>query len=99
MQTGWDRVAVEVIREYSANEFIGKLYAYTSLNQWLPMEPSKLKDQVWFSWYQRFPPAIREKAQPFYFDMEGSGRWAILHCRNESDESGPYVAIALRYVQ
>jgi hypothetical protein len=54
----------------------------------------------------RSPTVIREVAQ-FLFDrrarelptrpFKGSGRWAVLHFRNESDETGPYVAVALRY--
>jgi hypothetical protein len=31
---------------------------------------------------------MREKSKEYYFDMEGSGHWAVLHFRNESDESG-----------
>jgi len=30
--------------------------------------------------------------------MEGSGYWEVVNFRNESDETGPYVAVALKYV-
>jgi hypothetical protein len=32
-----------------------------------------------------------------FFEMEGSGRWEVEHFREESDETGPYVAVALKY--
>jgi hypothetical protein len=46
-------------------------------------------------WYKRF---LRDR-RGLYFDMQGSGRWEVLHFRNESDESGPYVAVAARFSQ
>lgn len=93
----WDKIAIEIIREYSANELIGKLYYQGGMNQWTPIEPSQLADIDWYKWYKRISAPLREQAKSFYFDMEGSGRWAVLHFRNESDESGPYVAVALRF--
>ena len=92
-----DRVAVEVIRDYGANELVGKIYTKGTANQWIPLDPSKEGEVEWFSWYKKFPPGVRNNAKMYYFDMEGSGRWAVLHFRNESDESGTYVAVALRY--
>jgi hypothetical protein len=97
--TAWDKLALEVIREYGANEFIGKAYFMGAFNAWTPVEPSSVGNLEWFIWYKRLSPAMREHAKGYYFDMEGSGHWAVLHFRNESDESGPYLAIALRYVQ
>ena len=93
-----DEIAVEVIaREYGANELIGKLYFKGSFNQWIALEPSKVENLEWFQWYKRLPSKMREAAKEYYFDMTGSGHWAVLHFRIESDETGPYVAVALRY--
>src|SRR5215468_5787039 len=40
---------------------------------------------------------LAKKAPQFIvFDMQGSGPWEVLHFRIESNESGPYVAVALR---
>jgi len=96
--TSWDKLALEVIREYGANEFIGKAYFTGAFNTWTPVEPSSVTNLEWFKWYKKLPPPVREAAKIYYFDMEGSGHWAVLHFRNESDEAGPYLAIALRYV-
>jgi hypothetical protein len=78
---GSENLAVEILREFSANEFVGKLYYKSSLGDWTPLDPSKLSQYSSYSW----------------FEMEGSGRWEVLHFRAESDEGGPYVAVALRY--
>jgi hypothetical protein len=48
-------------------------------------------------WYKKLGPAMRTSPTLYYFDMEGSGHWTVLHFRTESDETGIYVAVALRY--
>lgn len=78
--------AVEIIREYGANELVGKLYRRGSSGDYLPVDPGALENRT-----RRFP---RDSQQ---FQMAGSGSWKVLHLRMESDEAGPYVAIALRY--
>jgi hypothetical protein len=80
--------AVEILREYSANEFIGKLYE-KSLNTWVPVQPFRLP---LYDWYAK---STKSKAKLFFF-MEGSGRWEVQHFREESDEMGLYVAVALK---
>jgi len=65
-----DRVAVEVIREYGANELVGKIYTKGTANQWIPLDPSKEGEVEWFSWYKKFPPGVRNNAKMYYFDME-----------------------------
>jgi hypothetical protein len=92
-----DRIAVEIIREYGPNELIGKVYTQVFGPQWVPLDPARMSEFDWIEWYQRLPPTTREAGKLYYFDMEGSGRWAVLHFRNESDEFGVYVAVALRY--
>jgi hypothetical protein len=81
--------AVEIVREYGANELIGKLYRKGNSGDWVPVDSSTLKGP---GWRERFP-----KGSPAKFEMAGSGAWKVLHLRIESDETGPYVAIALRY--
>ncbi len=95
--TAWDQVAIEILREYGANELIGKLYSKGAFNNWVPIEPSQAADIDWFKWAKRLGPTGRNNPNIFHFDMEGSGRWSVLHFRNESDETGPYVAVALKY--
>ena len=93
-----DRVAVEVLREFSATEFVGKLYLLSgSPVTWTPADMHTVQEQDWYSWYLRIPKQFREKGSGFYFDVEGSGPWKVLYLRGESDDAGPYVAIALQY--
>jgi len=82
--------AVEIIREYSANEFVGKLHRKGNSGQWMPVDPGTLESP---EWQQRFSGTSPGK---WKFEMAGSGVWKVLHLRIESDETGPYVAIALR---
>jgi len=83
--------AVEIIREYSANELIGKLYRKSNSGQWIPVDPGTLESPEWKQRSSGSSPA------KWKFEMAGSGVWKVLHLRIESDEMGPYVAIALRY--
>ena len=83
--------AVEIIREYSANELVGKLHRKGYSGQWIPVDPGTLESPAW---QQRFSGTFPGE---WKFEMAGSGVWKILHLRIESDETGPYVAIALRY--
>jgi hypothetical protein len=81
--------AVEIVREYGANELIGKLYRKGHSGDCVPVDSSTLEGP---GWRQRFPKGSSTK-----FEMAGSGAWKVLHLRIESDQTGPYVAIALRY--
>jgi hypothetical protein len=91
MSRGEPEFAVEVIREYSANELIGKLYRKSNSGQWMPVDPGTLESP---EWKESFPGCL---PGGWKFEMAGSGVWKVLHLRIESDETGPYVAIALRY--
>ncbi|HEV2424924.1 MAG TPA: hypothetical protein VGZ29_08860 [Terriglobia bacterium] len=86
---GYVEFAVEIIREYSANEFVGKLYRKLSTGDWVPVDGGRL---VGYSWYKQF-----QEKRKLQFEMQGSGPWRVLHFRLESDETGPYVAVALQY--
>jgi hypothetical protein len=86
-------VAIEILREYSATEFIGKLYARTPNFTWAVMDTTGLDNQEWYRWTKG--PLGRH--MPLKFIMEGGDTWKVLHFRFESDETGPYVAIALKH--
>jgi len=79
--------AIEILREFSTAEFVGKLFARVG-DSWRPSTKYGLANYEWYGDYQ--------KGERLYFDMEGSGRWQV-HFREESDDSGPYVAAALKF--
>ena len=83
--------AIEIVHEPSANQLVGKLYQRNLVINWVPVNAGKLET---YPWYKQF----QEKRQ-LQFDMDGSGAWDVLHFRVESDETGPYVAVALQYAQ
>jgi hypothetical protein len=87
---GHQPFAIQILREYSANEFIGKLYMRGSGGNWVPAARYTLSSLKWYQNYQRNPRHLG-------FEMEGSGRWTVQHFREESDETGPYLAVALKY--
>jgi len=88
---GTPEIAIEIVQEYSANQFVGKIYRKNTSGNWVPMDAGSLATH---SWYQQF-----QEQRQLQFDMEGSGSWDVLHFRVESDDTGPYVAVALQYAQ
>lgn len=88
---GGAEFAIEIVHEPSANQLVGKLHRRLTSSQWLPLSAGKLET---YPWYQLF-----QEGRHLQFDMEGSGSWEVLHFRLESDETGPYVAVALQYAQ
>jgi hypothetical protein len=94
---GAEDIAIEVLREYSSAEFLGKLYARAQFfgsppfGDWSPIGPAKVPSFDWYKWFL-------DKQQHLYFAMEGSGYWEVVNFRNESDENGPYVAVGLKYL-
>src|SRR5580704_11802159 len=64
--------AIEILREYSVNEFIGKLYVKTPIGNWQPASLPGVSGHKWYMNYAKLPRLL-------YFDMEGSGRWAVEH--------------------
>src|SRR5271154_2325004 len=81
-------VAVEILREFSATELVGKVYARTrGGGSWAPSSQAGIRE---YSWYQDFPRL------GLILETEGSEPWKVLYFRQESDESGPYVAVGLR---
>jgi hypothetical protein len=82
-------VAIEILREFSATELVGKVYTKGVSGMWLPIDPNALSEYDWYKHFVAKDAALR-------FDMKPSGRWNVLNFRVESDESGPYVAVALK---
>ncbi len=82
-------IALEILREFSASEFVGKLYTKPYFGNWTVSQLAEIKQADWYA-------AFESSKQHCMFIMQGSGTWEVLHFRAESDESGPYVAVALR---
>jgi hypothetical protein len=87
--------AVEILREFSTTEFVGKLFVKVG-NSWLPATQGTLVNQKWYQIYQKLP-ATAPVSKVLFFEMEGSGIWQVQHLRDESDDSGPYIAVALKF--
>jgi hypothetical protein len=101
---GTQPFAIEILREFSSTEFIGKLF-YRAGGEWFPANRSMLHNSNWFTDYQKSLKKIHrglnteEEFQPtkaLFFAMEGSGIWHVQNIRDESDDSGPYIAVALK---
>lgn len=82
-------VAVEILREFGVSEFVGKVYMKEA-GRWTIARFVQVQQVSWYIAFEKMPPQL------FVFDMQGSAPWQVLHFRAESDESGSYVAIALR---
>jgi hypothetical protein len=86
--------ALEILREFSSTEFVGKIYVRVN-DSWVPATQTLLFNYHWYTLYQKEPSHVA--AKKLYFSMEGSGIWQVENLRDESDESGPYVAVALKF--
>lgn len=85
-------IALEVLREFGASDLIGKIYVRTfGATPWVPAQWDLVQSTTWYQDY------LRLHGQHFFFDMAGSGTWQVVHFRTETDETGPYVAVALQY--
>jgi hypothetical protein len=89
---GYERVAVEILREFSSTEFVGRLY--TNVGTWIPATWTSLNQYNWYQHYERAKGG--PMAEMIQFAMEGSAIWKVEFLRDESDEFGPYVAIGLK---
>ncbi len=85
------KYAIEIVREHSATEFVGKLYERGPWGKWEPADPGILSKP---DWQERL-----SERHDLKFKMQGSGLWKVLYFRTESDETGPYIAIAFRYAE
>ncbi len=81
-------IAIEILREFSATELVGKVYVKGSGGTWMPAsQPGVLN----FDWYKNF-----SNKKKLYLVMQGSEPWQVLYFRPESDDTGPYVAVGLK---
>jgi hypothetical protein len=85
---GQPGIAIEILREFSSTELVGKVFAKTRGGDWAPVSPPGLR---LFNWHQEF---TKNKPLGFWIDM--SNPWEVLYFRTESDDTGPYVAVGLR---
>jgi hypothetical protein len=88
---GGQPFAIEILREFSTTELIGKLYLRAG-GSWAIATRDALTNFEWYKLYRmKVPPRF------IFFAMEGSGIWHVQNIRDESDDSGPYVAVALKF--
>jgi len=86
---GYSRYAVEILREFSPTEFVGKVYVIVPTTlQWVLLRPEDASRALWYEVAIKAPKMVK-------FKMQGSGQWSVQNVRTESDDQGPYVALAL----
>jgi len=83
-------IGIEVLREFGPLELRGKIYSW-QIGGWAPMQPSVAQSQVWYAVFKANPKML-------VFEMQSSGAWEILYFRQESDVSGAYMSVALKYL-
>ena len=88
---GGQPFAIEILREFSTTELIGKLYLRAG-GSWVPATRDALMN---FEWYRM--KVMKVPLRFLSFAMEGSGIWHVQNIRDESDDSGPYIAVALKF--
>ncbi len=87
--------AIEILREFSPLDLIGKVYVLTQSRNYQPVSPMGVRDYTWYKDYQKASfGGVKEK---FYFKVKDGDQWQVLWMRQESDDSGPYMAVALRH--
>src|SRR5260370_17270170 len=85
--------AIEILREFSPNELIGKIYVLTQDRNYLPVTPYGVGN---YTWYKEYKDAAAKK-ETIRFAAKGGDSWQVLWMRQESDDSGPYIAAALKH--
>ena len=87
--------AIEILREPSVLELIGKVYVLTASRNYQPVTPLGVRNYTWFKDFQI--SSIGRVRPKFYFRVKDGDRWQVLWIRQESDDSGGYIAVALRH--
>ena len=90
-------VAIEVLREFSATELVGKIYVLVPGRSWQVAFPTESREYDWLRKYETSRRAKGGAADVLYFETREGDFWEVLYLRQESDESGPYLAAALRH--
>lgn len=85
--------AVEILREPSILELVGKIYALTSGRNYQPVTSLGVRN---YMWYQRYQHATAN-GEKFYFKVKDGDLWLVAWMRLESDETGSYIAVALKH--
>jgi hypothetical protein len=85
--------AIEILREPSVLELIGKVYVLTTNRNYQPVTPFGVSS---FSWFTDFQQASK-RGEAFYFEAEQGDKWQVKWMRQESDEVGPYIAVGLKH--
>ncbi len=88
---GTATIAIEILREFSASELVGKVYVKGRAGNWGPVSQDGVRD---YEWYSEFG-----NGKNVEFRMDGSHPWKVLNFRVESDDSGPYVAVGLKLAE
>src|SRR5271170_5906017 len=86
-------VAIEILREPSVLELIGKVYALTSSRNYHPVTPLGVRN---FDWYREYESGSANK-EGFYFKAKQGDLWRVPWMRQESDDAGAYIAVALKH--
>jgi hypothetical protein len=90
-------VALEILREFSALEFVGRVYVLSPGRNWQPVSPMGVREYDWFRKYRDILQHKKTTANKLLFETQERDFWEVLYLREESDESGAYMAAALRH--
>jgi len=88
MPPGYSPYAIEILREFSASEFIGKVYQLSRSLRWEILAPEDAERVDWYRTALKRPQKVK-------FEMQSSGQWTVQNVRIESDPQGRYVAVGL----
>src|SRR5262245_52209137 len=89
---GFHSIAIQILREFSAQEFIGKVFIRGNKGEWSPLHPAAGPNYDWFR-------AQQDNRNVMFKAAGSSGTWDVLHFRGETDNVGIYTAVALRQTQ
>lgn len=82
--------AIEILREYGPSEMLGRIHVKEAGANWERLSPDGASNCGWYEFYL-------QNHRDVFFEMKGSGLWEVVNFRNESDETGPYLAVALSF--
>lgn len=85
--------ALEILREFSVVEFIGKVYVLTPGRNYQPVTPLGVRN---YTWWGQFQDAVKEGGK-FYFKANDGDLWHVVWLRQESDDAASYIAAGLKH--
>jgi hypothetical protein len=89
--------AIEILREFSLLEFVGKIYVLTPSRNYEPVTPLGVRNYTWYRDYQMASLGKEKGKSKYYFKVKQGDIWRVLWIRQESDDAGPYMAVALQH--